>query len=325
MAVNTLSEALDNLYTSTWQNMKEDAKDNIFSAMPFWYWMKEKGKLKPVTGGRFITEPLAYDDNENVVWLGKGGTTSLNDYEFLTVAKYDWKYLAVPIVRFGVDDQQNSGKNQIMSLMNAKLDNSKNSFINQLETRLCGSGAADAKYMLGLQDLVPADPTASTTICGGINPSTYTWWRNQTSTMSGLSFATYGVSKMRTILNDCSNNLGQDTPDIILTDQTSYEYYEDAVLDHYRVTSSKMADAGFTNQTFKGIPMVWAPSISQKMYFLNTRYLYMNYDPRLNMDMTSWKEIPNQVNDRVAQIMLACEFTVSRRKCQGVIHTINTA
>ena len=86
-----------------------------------------------------------------------------------------------------------------------------------------------------------------------------------------------------------------------------------------------MADAGFTNQTFKGIPMVWAPSISQKMYFLNTRYLYMNYDPRLNMDMTSWKEIPNQVNDRVAQIMLACEFTVSRRKCQGVIHTINTA
>lgn len=320
----TLTEALDNLYTTTWQNMKSTVADQIFDATPFWYWMKDKGKLKTESGGRFLTEPLQYDTNDNVTFIGKGGTVSLNDYEFLTEAKFNWKYLVGSIVRFGVDDQQNRGKNKIINLMNSKMENTQNSLINTLETRLCGSGSADTTYFLGLQDLVADDPTSSTTLCGGIDPSTYTWWRNQYTDMTGLSFATYGVAKMRTMLNNCMNNLKMDAPDIIMADQTSYEYYEDNILDHYRVNNNKLADMGFQNQTFKGIPMVWSPSISERMYFLNTNYLSFTYDPMMYFDMTEWKPIPDQVNDRAAQIILAGEFKTSRRRCQGVMFTIDT-
>ena len=34
----TLTEQLDNLYTTTWQNMKSVVGDNIFDATPFWFW-----------------------------------------------------------------------------------------------------------------------------------------------------------------------------------------------------------------------------------------------------------------------------------------------
>ena len=85
----SLTEALDNLYTTTWQNMKSTVADQIFDATPFWYWMKDKGKLKTESGGRFLTEPLQYDTNDNVTFIGKGGTVSLNDYEFLTEAKFN--------------------------------------------------------------------------------------------------------------------------------------------------------------------------------------------------------------------------------------------
>ena len=319
----SLTEALDNLYTTTWQNMKDTARDQIFDATPLWFWLKDKGKLKPVEGGRFITEPLQYAKNDSVTWIDKGGTVALNDFEFLTIAQFNWRYLVASIVRFGVDDQQNRGKNQIMSLMNAKLENSQNSLISTLESALAqGSGAATSSID-GLQLLVADDPTTGTV--GGIDRASYTWFRNKTKNMTGLSFATNGVAEMRTMLNNTSNNLKMDAPDIIICGQTPYEYYEDTVLDYYRVTNNKLADAGFQNQTFKGIPMVWSPSIANtRMYFLNTNFINFVYDPMMNFDMTEWKAIPDQVNDRAAQIITAGSFTLSRARCQGVMHTIDT-
>ena len=320
----TLTESLDNLYTSTWQNMKDTVRDQIFDATPLWFWLKDKGKLKSVEGGRFITEPLQYAKNDSVSWIGKGGTVALNDFEFLTIAQFNWRYLVASIVRFGVDDQQNRGKNQILSLMNAKLDNAQNSLISTLETALAQASGAATNSIDGLQLLVADVPSGATTV-GGIDPSAYTWWQNKTKSMTGLSFATNGIAEMRTLLNNCMNNLKSDAPDIICSGQTPYEYYEDTVLDYYRVTNNKLADAGFQNQTFKGIPMVLSPSIaSTRMYFLNTNFISFVYDPMMNFDMTEWKPIPDQVNDRAAQIILAGSFTTSRRRCQGVMHTIDT-
>ncbi len=320
----TLTETLDNLYTTTWQLMKDKVRDQIFTATPFWFWMKEKGKLKAQEGHRYITEPLEYAKNDTITWLSKGGTVTLNDYEFLTTAKFDWKYVAASIVRFGVDDQQNRGKAQIINLMNSKFNNTRNSLIDELETRLFGYNNATGTYPYGLRDLVLDDPTADVTI-GGVNGNTYTWWRNKSKNATGKSFDTYGVSYMRTMLNDCMNNRMMDAPDIIICDQTTYEYYEDELLTYKRIVNQKLGDAGFENQTFKGIPMVWSPQCSQRMYFLNTNFLNLVYDPAMNFDLTEWKPIPDQVNDRAAQIVLAANLTVSRRLCQGVIYNIDTA
>ena len=330
----TLTEVLDNLYTTTWQNMKDDVKDQVFNALPFWYWLNEKGRMESVEGGRFLTEPLQYDKSDNVRWIGRGGTAPMNDFQFLTVAKYDWRYLVGSIVRFGVDDQQNRGKNEIFSLMNSKMENVRNALITEFETRLFGAaGSVSAGTTTdtnpafdGLQFLVPDDPTAAAGNAGGIDPSVYTWWRNQATNATGKSFATYGISLMRTLLNNCRNNLKMDAPDIILSGQTPYEYYEDTVLPVYRVSNNKLVDMGFENLQYKGIPMMWSPSCaSTRMYMLNTRFIKFAYDPMMLLDMTSWKDIPNQVNDRVAQIISACTFKVSRRRCQGVMYNIDTA
>ena len=330
----TLTEVLDNLYTTTWQNMKSTINDQVFDSLPFWFWLKEKGKMEPVQGGRFLTEPLQYDKSDSVKWIGRGGTASMNDFQFLTVAKYDWRYLVGSIVRFGVDDQQNRGKNEIINLMTAKMDNVKNALITEFETRLFGTTGAvsagttteDNPAFEGLQSLVADDPTASTYQPGGIDPSTYTWWQNQHNNATGKSFATYGLSTMRTMMNDCTNNLKMDRPDIILSGQTPYEYYEDTVLPVYRISNNKLADMGFENLQFKGTPMMWSPSCADtRMYMLNTNFIKFAYDPMMFLDMTAWKDIPNQVNDRVAQIISACTFKVSRRRCQGVIYNIDTA
>lgn len=325
MVVQTLSEALDNLYTSTWLHMKGEAVDNIFDATPFWFWMKDKGKLITINGGRHILEAIEYAKNDEVGFIGKGGTVSLSDREFLTQAVFDWHYLVAPLVRFGVDDQKNRGKTKILDLVKAKLSNAESSQTDLLETTLfAGAGSVGGAFD-GLQLLVADDPTTSVTV-GGINQNTHSFWRNQQVTMGSLSFATNGVGKMRTMLNNCQNNRAQDRPDIIMTGQTPFEFYEDAAFETLQLQNTKLAELGFEHAVFKSIPLLWSPACADtRMYFLNTRFLAFKYDPMLFFDMTEWKPIPEQVNDRAAQIVTACTMTTSRRRVQGVIHTIDTA
>ena len=324
MAVQSLTEAIDNLYTSTWQHMKGGAVDNIFTATPFWFWMRDKGRLRTQAGGRHILEPIEYAKNDRVKFLGKGGTVSLSDQEFLTEAIYDWRYLIAPLVRFGVDDQVNRGKTKILSLINAKLSNAENSLVDTLETTLfAGAGAAGGAFD-GLLHLVQDDPTSSTTV-GGINQSTHTWWQNKFNDMGSISFATSGVDRMRTLLNDVTNNRLKDRTDIILSGQDPYEFYEDAAFAKLEIQNTKLAELGFDHLTFKGIPLVWSPACGTRMYFLNTRFLSYVYDPAMFFDMTEWKAIPDQVNDKAAQIATANTTTTSRRRVQGVIFDIDTA
>lgn len=335
--IQQVTDFLDNLYTTTWQNRQEGLADNVFSATPFWFWLKDKGKLVKVRGGRFIEVNLEYAANPNILWLGKGGVVAMNDYQFLTVAQYQWRYLTASMVRFGIDDQQNQGEAQVMSLMNQKFGNTEQSLISEMETRLAaaqgnanlGTAGNTAQYFPaidGLQALVADNPAAGGNPVGGIDSSVaaYNWWQNQFINMNGISFAASGVAKMRTLLNNCMNNRKMDRPDIILSDQTTYEYYEAAALSPYRIPNNKLADMGFENQTFKGIPMVWTPSINQRLYMLNTNFLEFRYDPMMYFAMTEWKPIPNQVNDRAAQIILAGQLVTNRRKVQGVLPNINT-
>lgn len=325
MPVLTFSEAVDNLYVTTWQNMKDDAKDQIYDATPFWFWMKSNGKIEHVTGGRFITEPLRYAKHDQLVWLGKGGTVPLEDKEFLTAARFDWRYLAISVVRFGIDDQQNVGKNQIINFMTAKLENAKQGGMDEIERVLAQGQGSVTLGLDGLQWLVADNPTLATNTVGQIDPSVNTWWRNKTKNMTGLSFASNGINEIRTMLNNVSNNVRQDRPDIFVSGQTPYEFYEDTVLEFYRTTNTKLADAGFQNQSYKGIPWIWTPSIANtRLYMLNTQFLKLVIDPRMEFDMTEWKPIPEQVNDRAAQIVLAAQFITSRRRCQGVMFNIDT-
>ena len=55
------------------------------------------------------------------------------------------------------------------------------------------------------------------------------------------------------------------------------------------------------------------------MYFLNSKFIGLNVDPDINMTMTEWKTIPDQVNDRVAQIVCAMQMITTRPVALGVL------
>jgi len=322
-------EQMDTLYTTTWQLRRKEIVDQIFNATPFWYYMTKQGKRRTESGGRWIEIPLQYAKNETVRYFGKGDTIDINDTQPLTVARWDWKYIAGSIVRYFVDDQRNRGQAAAINMMNAKLDNLKGSMIDVLETSLFHDGTADTgKEIDGLGNIVANLPTTGTV--GGIDRATYTWWRNNYQSLTGLSAAVNLRKYMSTMFNNCGQQGEGVTrfPTILVTSQTVYEYYESETLEIARINigDKNLADLGFGDLAYKGRPLTWSPAlIAASMYFLNTNFIEWVADPIANFDMTDWKPIVDQPNDRVAQIVTVGDLLCSNCKRQGVIHTIDTA
>ena len=132
------------------------------------------------------------------------------------------------------------------------------------------------------------------------------------------------VADMRNLMNTLTKYAESEVKDIFLmTTQTIYEAYEDEGYEKTQVVNQKLYDAGFDTLNFKGRPLMWAPSCpSGNMYFINPNYIQLMIDPDYFMQMTEWKPIPDQVNDRVAQIVSACNLVTSRPIAEGVLSGI---
>jgi len=327
MALSYL-EQLDSLYTTTFQLRRKQIIDQVFNATPFWYLLTKGGKRRTEQGGRWIEVPLQYAKNETVTFFGKGDTISINDTQPLTVARWDWRYLAGSIVRYFVDDQKNRGQAAIINLMNAKIDNLQSSLIDKLENSLFGDGTGDGgKAIDGLGNIVATTPTTGTV--AGIDRATYTWWRNNTKNMSGLSASVYLRKEMATMFNECGKQGEGVTrfPNLLICSQTVYEYYESECLEIGRINigDRTLADLGFGDLAYKGRPLTWSPALTaNSIYFLNTNFLEFVVDPIANFDITDWKPVIDQPNDRVAQIVVVGNVVCSNCKRQGVMYNIDT-
>lgn len=321
MATPTLTETLDTLYSTTWQSVKKQVTDQIFTATPFFYEMYKGDNIEREDGGRFIEEPLMYAKNSTIDWFGSGGTLSIADIDPITMSVWNWRNLGGSVVRIWTDDMANSGIHKRIDIMNAKIENLRLSLVDKLEENLFTAQTGIA--MTGLPDIVEDNAAASQTKSpGGLSKSTYSWWRNQRAASSG-SFAAYGESDMRTMFNNCS--IGNDHPDLILTTQTVFEYYEAEAGDKQVINDSDAAKLGFRTFAYKGSNIYYSPKCgSGLLYMLNLKYLKLKIDSKADFEMTEWKNIPNQL-DRVAQVVSRLELVCRNCRMQGLISGITTA
>jgi len=304
------THTVDTLFTSTWSKRKTKATQQAFLKTPLIFWMKQKDRIEEVSGHTRIEVPVEYGSNDTIRWVEKGDTVPITDSELLTMAYEDWKYCSVSVVRYWQDDQKNRGKAQAIRMIDTKLGAAERGLNEEFEEVFFASGEGD-KEPNGFQNLISTTPTTGTV--HGIDRASHTWWRNQQKTSSGSS-SVYLISDMRTALNDTLKYAATELKDILMvTTQDIYEYYEDECYDMKVLQNTMLAEAGFDTLQYRGRPFLWSPSApSGNMYFVNTSYLNLVVDSAYWMDMTDWKTIPDQPNDKVAQIVCVLNLTTSR-------------
>lgn len=255
MATPNLSE----IVTTTLRNRTKKLADNMSRNNAILYKMQESGTYKPVSGGRTIVQELNWANNQTYVRYSGYETLNISPSEVFSAAEFDYKQAAVAISISGLEMLQNSGENAVIDLLASRISNAESTMENGIAYDLYSDGTSDGgKQIGGLQLLVADDPTTGTV--GGINRATaaFAFWRNiryRAVTDGGAAISSANIQRY---MNRLYNQLVRrtDKPNLILADNNTYNAYLESLQAQQRITSAKMADAGFTSLQYMGADVV---------------------------------------------------------------------
>ena len=308
----------DNLLTATLKSRTGNLADNVSDNNALLKRLKERGNIRPVSGGTKIVEELEYGESDSIWYTGYDKIDFTNPQLF-SAAEFDLKLLAAPVGISGEELLKNAGKERVIDLLEAKIKNAEKTLMNQMSTAIYSDGTGSGgKQLTGLQALVSDAPTTGTV--GGIDRASNEFWRNQAKTSAVTAENIYAA--MNEVYMACSR--GSDRPDIIVADDELYATYETSLVPQQRFTNAKLAEAGFTNLKFKGADVIYDGGIGGKcpaghMYFLNTEYLRLRPHKERNFKLIGGERMAINQDAIYKIIGWAGNLTMSNAQLQGVL------
>jgi hypothetical protein len=312
------NSAFTDIITTSLQGYSGELADNITNGNALLRQLDRKGN-KMVATGRSIVQELEYAENGNVGWYAGAEAFSVAQTETFTAAEFAYKQLVGSVVINGLEEIQNSGKEAVHNLLKSRIRNLEKSLKNTVATALYAPGTgSDGKEIGGLQLLV-ADTNTNTV--GGISGNTYSWWRNYVYDFSTLAI-TASATTIQTAMNTTWLNVirGSDSPDMIMSGLTYYQFYLASLQTNQRFADDKGAGAGFTNLMFMGTtPVIYDDQCAAtRMYFLNSDYLFLRPAKGREFKPLGDRASVNQ-DAMVMPVVWAGNMTCSNRERQGVI------
>jgi hypothetical protein len=309
--------AFTEIVATSLQGYSGQLADNVSKSNALLSVLDEKGNKQTATG-RSIVQELEYGENSTVQWYSGAETLDISPSEIFTAAEFNYKQLAGNVTITGLEEIQNSGKEAVHNLVKSRIKNLDKTLRNTMASAIYGDGtAASGKAIGGLQLLVS---DAGTGTVGGINASTYAWWKSKI-----YDFSTEAVTASSTTILHAMNKLyislirGTDKPDTMVADQNYYTFYLEALQPQQRFTDEKKASAGFVNLKYMGSTVFYDDQCpANHMYMLNTDYLFLRPAKGREFVPLGEKSSVNQ-DALVMPVVWAGNMTVANRALQGVI------
>lgn len=270
----------DAILSTTLLAYKSKLEDNVFKKTALLDFLTKHCQTEE--GGAAIVRPIIHGTNTNVMsytkwdpltFAGSFDTSVEVDPKF-SMAEYKWRQMAGAIAINGLEEAQNNGERAFINLVKAKIQHLEDSFASDWNAQFFADPASGSKNFTGLAAIVSTvDPTREGSAgLGKIPVADFTDWKSKVeATVEALS-----LTKLSKNFNDCSQGRAGDHPTLAITTQSLWEKYETLLQPQLRYTDAKMADAGFQNLVFKGIPVVWDVDCQANVwYHLNPKYLYL--------------------------------------------------
>lgn len=272
-----------------------------------------------------ILQELSFSSNTNAMYYSGYETLNIAPQDVISASQWDIKQAACAVTVSGLEMIQNSGKEQVIDLIDARMEVAEASLMNLISTGVYSDGTGSGgQQVTGLQAIVSTTPTTGTV--GGINRANYNFWRNQTvdfSTDFGASASNANIYRGFTLLQArCTR--GPDHPDLIVVDNTYWEMYMAALQNNQRFTGdAELAGFGFLTVKFMNSDVVLDGGIggdapTQRAYFLNTKYLYFRPYRERNFVPLGDERLSTNQDAVVRLIAWAGNMTCSGAQFQGV-------
>lgn len=302
---------VDGLLSTTIKKYMNKMEDIVFTSKPLLYILKQAGVDDQ--NGLSVVQPLLYGELNSKGSFAGEDTFAVPVASGITSAEFPWKQYYAAVKFSGIELAKNSGKEKIISLLEARLTQAELSISEDLNRMLFLDGTGNSgKDFDGLAAVVSASNTYA-----GIDRAANAYWRAKvTNTAANLSLA-----QMRKMYNDTSE--GSDRPSHIVTTQAAYEAYEALSEGSIRHESTELADMGFDNLMFKSSPIVFDRATQAgRMYFLNTKYLKLTKLNGVWFSPTDWL-VPVNQDAKYKNILLYGNLSCKNSSRQGVLTGIS--
>lgn len=318
------SPNLSEIITTTLRNRSKKLADNVTENNAILLRLSEKGKIKPVSGGRTIVQELEYAENSTFQWYSGYESLNIAPSDVISAAEFDFKQAAAAVSISGLEQLQNSGKEAIIDLLESRVGNAERTMKNNIAAGLYAAGTGSSgKEIGGLQLLVADSPTGTV---GGIAQSTFTFWKNVVYDASSDGGTAATSTNIQGYMNSLYVQLvrGTDAPDLIIADNNYFKLYLASLQTIQRITNDKMASAGFVNLKYMNADVVLdggkgGNCPSNHMYFLNTDYIHFRPHRDRNFVPLDPDRFSTNQDAMVKLIGWAGNMTASNLGQQGVL------
>jgi hypothetical protein len=322
---------LSDIISTTIQARSGSLADNVTKNTALLMKLKERGNVKPFSGGNVIMEETMYNDPtaDNSGSYSGYDVIDITPNSPISAAQFDIKQYSSAVSISGLEMLQNSGKEQIIDLLEGRVQVAEAQLVNKISASLYGDGTGNGgKDLIGLASAISTSPSSGT--YGGINRATWSFWRNVAfdATTDGGAAAT--SANIQSYMNRVAVQLvrGTDRPDMIAADNNYYRLYLESLQAIQRITSESSAGAGFTSLKYFGAGFNCdvfldggngGSAPTNRMYFINTKYL--KFRPHRDRNFAAIGGDRQSVNqDAIVRLMgWAGALTSSGCQFQGVL------
>src|SRR5215471_13559648 len=312
---------ISDIVATTIENRAKVVRDNVTKNNLFLAKLKASGNVRTISGGSVILEELSFAENGNTGWYSGYDLLPVAAQDVISAAQFSLKQAACPVVISGLDELKNSGKEQMIDLMEGRIKVAESSMQNLLAAGVYSDGTgAGGKQITGLDAAVPVNPATGT--YGGIDRGTWAFWRSK-STTAGAALTS---STIQAAMNTMWASLvrGADRPDLIVVDNFMWGLYVASLQAQQRFTEANSASLGFPTIKFMGDCDVALDggiggfATTKTAYFINTKYFYFRPHADRNMvPLDPSKRYAVNQDSSVQILAWAGECTCSGAQFQG--------
>ena len=303
------------ILTTTIEHRSRELADNVTDNNALLMKLKERDKVRPVSGGHVILEELDIEENSSFKWYSGYEGLNVSPSATFSAAEFGIKECAVAVTMSGLEAAQNMGREAFIDLLKARVKNAERTMKNKMSEAIYSDGTGDGgKQIGGLQLLIASNPVIGTV--GNINRASVLAWRNQV--VGGVTDENI-LQKMNELY--LKTKRGMDTTDLIVADDAMYTRYEGRLQQDMRFALSDNKMGQVEHLMYKQAPVVADGGIdgrapTESMYFLNCNYL--SYRPMKGYDMTSSeKRFALDQDAHVQYIFWKGNLTLSNAMLQG--------
>lgn len=314
------------LVTTTLRKHSKDIKDNVSKNNALLRRLMSKGGIRKEDGGLSIVTPLDYANNSTYQRYSGYDVLNIGASDVISAAEYQWRQIAINVIASGLELRTNSGETRLINLVKSRMKNAIRTFKNNFSSDLYSDGTLP-NQIGGLQVII-AD--AGTGTVGGIDSSTWAFWQNKVQSAAAPIQGGGAITPSSTTIESLmlplwlAQTRGDDQPDLIVSDNNYFTFYEQSQTSLKRYTgdgSAGKAAGGFVSMKYKTADVIFDGGSgipSNRMYFLNTEYVELVV--HRDADMTILDEMkPYNQDAAVVPVLWMGNLVCSNRSLQGVL------